>query len=480
MPQIFKNAVMTDAGRELLSRETAGECMLQITRMAIGSGIYTSGEKKKEMLQKLTMLKDEKQSVEISAIKRRDKTSIVVTATFTNDDTETAYNINEIGLFAQEKGEQGTEVLYSIAVSSEELGEVMPVGKGKDPIRIVQDWIVTVSDSANVTIQALTDGAFALAGQVGNIDDLQTEAKESIVDAVNELLHRSIITDTCGMIGDKGAEVEIQDLIDEIADRVMEKLLEKTGDSQDNIVTFTSDDNADAESWTDVSVLKAKETHKSLLQKISKMFKNVRFLYKKTKKLEIDDKINIARFKRTSNSSTQYGITVNSHAPGDLSINVGSASDTSGKIDLPFSFGFDANGNAGYKKVGADTVTPFLEKRKFRYDLGELAYNDSINIKYLKKYDTEDSVALYYLCKITGTTIALNALQELDDHTTMKIELVIPRITLDVADFLGLNAYDVSAIGTHKKIYAITHGVQYSHGILMKVKPNNEYEYCLL
>ena len=42
MPQIFNNAVMTDNGRALLSKEIAGECMIQITRMSIGSGVYTA------------------------------------------------------------------------------------------------------------------------------------------------------------------------------------------------------------------------------------------------------------------------------------------------------------------------------------------------------------------------------------------------------------------------------------------------------
>ena len=29
------------------------------------------------------------------------------------------------------------------------------------------------------------------------------------------------------------------------------------------------------------------------------------------------------------------------------------------RIDIPFSFGIDSNGNYGYKKIGADTVIPF-------------------------------------------------------------------------------------------------------------------------
>lgn len=56
--------------------------------------------------------------------------------------------------------------------------------------------------------------------------------------------------------------------------------LEKTGDTQNNIVTFTSGDSTAVNEWTDISVLKSKEKHSSLFAKISTMFKNVRYLYK--------------------------------------------------------------------------------------------------------------------------------------------------------------------------------------------------------
>lgn len=280
MPQIFNDAVMTNDGRALLSREIAGECMIQITRMAAGNGIYTESEKAIEELQKMTGLKNEVQSTGLSTLKRIDRTSILVSGVFTNDNVDTAYHINEIGLYAQEKGSKGTEVLYSVAVVAEREGEIMPASEGKNPVRIIQDWIVTVSNSANATIETLPDGAFAMAADVGNVDELDTQKKENLVSAVNETLRRLIVTDTSGVLGKKEAEVEAQALLDEIADKVMEKLLLKTGDSADNTVGFESGDNADAQSWTDVEVMEKNEKHKSLFGKISTMFKNVRYLYR--------------------------------------------------------------------------------------------------------------------------------------------------------------------------------------------------------
>lgn len=56
--------------------------------------------------------------------------------------------------------------------------------------------------------------------------------------------------------------------------------LDKTGDSKNNTVTFTSKDSTAANTWTDVNLLASGEKHSSILNKVSTMFKNIRFLYK--------------------------------------------------------------------------------------------------------------------------------------------------------------------------------------------------------
>lgn len=56
--------------------------------------------------------------------------------------------------------------------------------------------------------------------------------------------------------------------------------LPEDGDSADNVITFETADAAEANVWTDVDVLVSGEKHKSILKKVSTMFKNVRYLYK--------------------------------------------------------------------------------------------------------------------------------------------------------------------------------------------------------
>ena len=56
--------------------------------------------------------------------------------------------------------------------------------------------------------------------------------------------------------------------------------VENGGDTAENIVAFTSEDDTSPNAWTDVAALKSGEKHKNILGKISTMFKNVRWLYK--------------------------------------------------------------------------------------------------------------------------------------------------------------------------------------------------------
>lgn len=52
------------------------------------------------------------------------------------------------------------------------------------------------------------------------------------------------------------------------------------GDTANNTVSYTSEDAANPTAWTDVSILASGEKHSSIFNKISKMFKNMRYIWK--------------------------------------------------------------------------------------------------------------------------------------------------------------------------------------------------------
>lgn len=62
--------------------------------------------------------------------------------------------------------------------------------------------------------------------------------------------------------------------------KILQDYLPLDGDSKDTSVSFASNDTESATEWTDVNVLSSGEKHASIFNKVSTMFKNMRYLYK--------------------------------------------------------------------------------------------------------------------------------------------------------------------------------------------------------
>lgn len=166
MPQPFNNAVITNAGAQVITRAQAGEeTRIEFTHIAIGDGVYDESEKTMQFLQGQTALRSQKNIYALSDINIHSEHSVKVTALITNQNPATGetlidegYFINEMGLFAKIwEGENCTEILYSIAITSGEHGDFMPPYNGYNPAQIIQDYFATVSNSADITIN--TKGA---------------------------------------------------------------------------------------------------------------------------------------------------------------------------------------------------------------------------------------------------------------------------------------------------------------------------------
>lgn len=131
----YRNAVMTSKGSELLLKAQAGNCRIKFTRMVSGDGTYSEDEKTLEALQARTELKSQKQSFAFEAIDVVGARSVKLTANITNhNESQTmteGYYIQEIGLYAQEDGVEGTEVLYSISVA--DVADFLPPYNGLNP-----------------------------------------------------------------------------------------------------------------------------------------------------------------------------------------------------------------------------------------------------------------------------------------------------------------------------------------------------------
>ena len=178
MPQLYNNAVITDAGLALLDRVQAGTASIQFTRMATGNGTYTVDEKTSSALKGCTGLKAQRNDYPLSSVSVAPDGGVRLTVLITNQDPATGatlvdegYHINEIGLFAKEKGgADSTEVLYSITVARGDNGDYMPPYGGDAPVQIVQEYHAKVNNTTNVTINS--------AGAVMLAEDAQREFED--------------------------------------------------------------------------------------------------------------------------------------------------------------------------------------------------------------------------------------------------------------------------------------------------------------
>lgn len=136
--------------------------------------------------------------------------------------------------------------------------------EGKDLVSDIEktEWNAMYQQATGYTdqkIAELINGAPSTLDTLGEIADAMGDNKD-VVEALN------------AAIGTKANQTEMESFLG--------TKLDKTGDSKDNTITFGSSDTTTPSSWTDVDVIKSGETHKSLVQKIVTMIKNVRFLRK--------------------------------------------------------------------------------------------------------------------------------------------------------------------------------------------------------
>lgn len=232
----YSRTVLTDAGVILARRIMDDETLtMEFTRIQTGSGEYSSGED----IASRTSLKAPKQSFPISSRSVTSEQVLHLKYVVSNVNPDSSpltvgYYVRELAIYAQVSGE--AEILYAIAIADADSADYLPEYDELQPTTITMDWFLPVGNAEQINVYASPD-AYALA------EDL--EALALVVD-------------------DK---------------------LDADGDSAGNTVSFTSSDVPDSSvtkdtGWTTSGALSSGETHESFLTKISRMIKNIRWIYK--------------------------------------------------------------------------------------------------------------------------------------------------------------------------------------------------------
>ncbi len=265
----FYAAVTTDAGLALSADLLTGEQII-FTKLVAGSGTYDENEMTRPQLQKASQIKEPRQQFEFSRIEKVTDNCILLKTLLSNINLLEGYRMTEIGIYAKKQGDEGDGILYSISVAKEP--DFLPPYNGLAAVEIVEEYYITVSDAAEVLLQAGSSAAVLaedleklkteillevnkkiddLKGQIGDLSKLLTENKCCLVDAVNEiavvikpLIEYSFATDQD--IDDIIAGIYVDDpdwvtVIDIASDQVIEEIIagtyvdEEEEDSEDMI-----------------------------------------------------------------------------------------------------------------------------------------------------------------------------------------------------------------------------------------------------
>lgn len=272
----FYAAVTTDAGIALSTDLLAGE-QIVFTKLITGSGTYDENEMTRSRLQKVSQIKEPRQEFEFSRIEKTTDNCILLKTLISNVNLTEGYRMTEIGVYAKKKGDEGEGILYSISVAKEP--DFFPRYNGLAAVEIVEEYYITVSDAAEVLLQASSSAAVLaedleklreeiqaeldkkiadLQKQIGDISLLITENKCCLVDAINEiagvirpLIEESFATDQD--IDDIIAGIYVEDpdwatIIDIASDQVIDEIIagtyvdEEEADSEE----IASDEDIDA------------------------------------------------------------------------------------------------------------------------------------------------------------------------------------------------------------------------------------------
>lgn len=141
---VFKDTTITDNGRALLADALANNSQITFTRMVSSSKNYDDSTD----VSKLINIDEIKQSVNMSRISQ-EGTRVRLNAIFTNQNINTSYKIQTIGLYA--KVGTGNEILYSVTRAKEP--DTMPATNSINLSTVEIDLITEINNSDGATIE---------------------------------------------------------------------------------------------------------------------------------------------------------------------------------------------------------------------------------------------------------------------------------------------------------------------------------------
>ncbi|MCI8887925.1 MAG: hypothetical protein HFG70_07540 [Hungatella sp.] len=178
---MFNEAVITTKGLALDAKIRTGEAVAEFTNVKLGDGIYAEDED----LNEATDLKNIKQSIGISSIKRTNETTVRLRIVVDNEGINTGYYISEIGVYANDPDEG--EILYSIATGITGKMDYQPSEAELAGATSTIDIFTSVSN-AECAIIATGMGAAASAEDLAELELRTNKIEQPVFDDSGEVV----------------------------------------------------------------------------------------------------------------------------------------------------------------------------------------------------------------------------------------------------------------------------------------------------
>ena len=158
----FRKMVLTNKGRELISKVIAGKSGFRFTRVVLSSQSYTDTR-----IMHLADLDNIKQTLGNPVVTRQSSTAVEIRAVANNIAIRESYELKSIGLYAFDP-EQGKDILYGVAGA--DVAGYVPAYNGVTVSGIYITFITSVSNADSITME-VSDGTVATIGHINDLQD---------------------------------------------------------------------------------------------------------------------------------------------------------------------------------------------------------------------------------------------------------------------------------------------------------------------
>ena len=146
---VYKDFKLTNKGIDLFAELLQGSGEMEFRYLAAGSGSYAEGESSDEYIRGMGSLKEERQRVPFTSVKKMDDGMVSLKADLSNQGLTESYLMTEVGIYA---GIAGSEESVLYCVTTPESPDYMPDFSAGRLYNVVFRTLISIGDAEDITV----------------------------------------------------------------------------------------------------------------------------------------------------------------------------------------------------------------------------------------------------------------------------------------------------------------------------------------